>query len=252
VVRASKYPAFRSEPFASPQKLYAQGGLPLLEEDAREKSAFLLDLGINVNLAPVADVSTDPSSFIYYRTLGQDAETTARYVESTVQTMRNAGIGCALKHFPGYGNNGDTHQSIITDTRDAAAFWQADFLPFQSGIAAGADMVLVSHTIVQAFDAERPASISPAIYTLLREELGFTGLIITDDMGMDGLTAFTDDGDAAVQAVLAGADILLTSRYPAQIAAVLQAVEDGRIPMQTIDERVTRILRYKIEKGLFD
>lgn len=101
VVRASYYPAFRAEKFRSPQALFAAGGLEAVRADALDKSAFLLDLGLNVNLAPVCDVSTDPADFIYARAFGQDAQATAEYADTVVSAMGEAGIGSVLKHFPG-------------------------------------------------------------------------------------------------------------------------------------------------------
>lgn len=109
VVRVSANPSLRDTRFSSPQKLYAEGGLDRIRSDTEEKDALLLSLGINVNLAPVCDISTDPSSFIYPRTLGQDAETTSEYIRTVVEQMKTDGIGMVLKHFPGYGGSADTH-----------------------------------------------------------------------------------------------------------------------------------------------
>ena len=117
VVRVSANPDLRSTRFSSPQKLYAEGGLDRIRSDTEEKDALLLSLGINVNLAPVCDISSDPSSFIYPRTLGQDAETTSDYIRTVVGQMKSDGIGMVLKHFPGYGGSADTH----TDRRSIRA-----------------------------------------------------------------------------------------------------------------------------------
>ena len=250
VNRVSLYSQYRDTPFASPQSLFAAGGFPRIAEDATEKSKLLRSLGVNVNFAPVADVSTSTGDFIYGRSFGQDAEATSDYVHSVVSAMEEAGIGAVLKHFPGYGDNGDTHSSVITDTRPLETFLTSDLLPFQAGVEAGADFVLASHNIVTAFDESYPASLSPAVHELLREDLGFQGLIITDDLAMDGITDFIGAEEAAVLAVLAGNDLLLSSDYPTQIASVLRAVEEGRISDALIDAAVTRILRYKVNAGL--
>ena len=164
--------------------------------------------------------------------------------------MEAAGISGVLKHFPGYGNCEDTHGAIVHDERPREIFETADLLPFARGIEANADFVLVSHNIVDAFDATLPASLSPAVHELLRDELGFDGIIITDDLAMSGVAAITDAGEAAVQAVLAGNDMLLSTDYPTQIKAVLAAVEAGRINMAQIDDAVRRILRQKLRAGL--
>ena len=115
VVRASSNPNLFPHVCQSPQALYAQGGMDSIIQDARQKSLTLLDLGVNVNLAPVADVSTDPNDFIYDRSFGQDAQATADYVSNVVQAMNAEGIGSVLKHFPGYGNNADTHTGVAID-----------------------------------------------------------------------------------------------------------------------------------------
>lgn len=253
VTRASRDPKLVSERFRSPQELAAgdDGRGEVFAEDAREKSALLLEWGINVNFAPVADVSTDPSDFIYDRALGQDAEATAAYVARVVGAMNETGIAGVLKHFPGYGNNVDTHTGIAIDTRSYERFVESDFLPFAAGIEAGAPFVLVSHNVVECMDATLPASLSPAVHEILRRELGFTGIAITDDLAMDAVAEYAD-GEAAVLAVLAGNDMLVTSDYRSDIPAVLAAVEDGRISEEQIDESVTRILRCKSAMGLLE
>lgn len=250
VVRASGYSQFRSAPFASPQWLYQEGGMDAIVEDAAEKSRFLLDLGINLNLAPVCDVSADPYDFIYDRAFGQDAEATADYAAQVTAAMKNAGIGSALKHFPGYGNNVDTHTGISYDNRPYEMFRTGDFLPFEAGIRAGANCVLVSHNIVACMDDEMPASLSAEVHQILREELGFAGIIMTDDLVMDAIREYTDNETAAVTAVLAGNDMICCTDFTEQIPAVIAAVEDGTIPESRLDESVLRILQEKIRLGI--
>ena len=114
-------------------------------------------------------------------------------MRTVVEKMRERGMLCVLKHFPGYGSNADTHTGIAYDSRPYETFETSDFLPFQAGIESGAQMVLVSHNIVSCMDGERPASLSPRVHEILREELGFTGVIVTDDLAMDGVRDFTDD-----------------------------------------------------------
>ncbi|MFQ7002357.1 MAG: glycoside hydrolase family 3 N-terminal domain-containing protein [Ruthenibacterium lactatiformans] len=227
VNRISGYPAFRDTPFASPQELYQAGGFDAVREDALEKCAFLEELGVNVNFAPVCDVSTDPEDFIYKRSFGRNAAETAQYVRTVVETMGERGMGSVLKHFPGYGNNADTHTGIAVDDRPYDSFAASDFLPFRAGIEAGADIVLVSHNIVSCMDSAYPASLSPRVHEILREELGFTGVTVTDDLYMDGIRDFVDVEGAAVQAVLAGNDLLCCTDFEVQIPAVLAAVEQG-------------------------
>lgn len=254
VTRASRNPNLFEKPFSSPQKLAAQATEhgSIFSKDAWEKSSALLALGINVNLAPVADVSTDPADFIYDRALGQDAAATADYVAQVVSAMRESGIGSVLKHFPGYGSNADTHTGIALDQRSLETFRQSDFLPFAAGIEAGegTTAVLVSHNIMAAVDPDLPASLSPAVHDLLREELGFTGAAMTDDLAMDAVAAYSEDGAVAVMALEAGNDLIITTDYRTQIPKVLEAVENGTLSMDTIDTACRRVLTWKQTLGL--
>lgn len=250
VNRISRYPAFRQTPFKSPQELYLDGGLAAIERDAIEKCALLLSLGVNVNFAPVCDVSQDPEDFIYQRSFGKDAQETAEYVKTVVDAMADSGVACVLKHFPGYGDNEDTHTGIARDRRPMDSFVNSDFLPFKAGIEAGAQIVLVSHNIVECMDPNQPASISPSVHRILREQLGFDGVIVTDDLAMDGIRDFTADDQAAVLAVQAGNDLICCTDFETQIPAVVEAVEAGEISEESIDQSVLRILELKIDLGL--
>ena len=250
VTRISRFTNFRSERFKSPQDLYAEGGFERIASDTDEKCALLKSIGINVNLAPVADVSEDPSSFIYDRTIGQNAEITSEYVRTVVGRMKANGMGSALKHFPGYGDNGDTHTDIITDTRPLGAFVSGDLLPFQAGIDEGSDIVLVSHNIVSCMDPDYPASLSPTVHALLRNTIGFDGVIMTDDLVMSAITEYTDGKSAAVQAVIAGNDLLCCSDYAVQVPAVIEAVKSGVISEERINESAKRIIQMKLDLGI--
>ena len=245
VTRASRNPNLFSEPFKSPQAIYSAGGMKALAQDALDKSQSLLDLGINVNFAPVCDVSTNPGDFIYDRTLGQDAETTADYITRTVLTMGDAGEMAVLKHFPGDGNNADTHTGIAVDDRPMETFENSDLLPFKAGIEADAPFVLVSHNIVNCMDPDLPASLSPAVHKVLREECGFDGIAITDDLAMDAVQAYAKDGAVAVMALQAGNDMVITTDYRTQIPAVIEAVKNGTLEESVIDSACFRVLKCK-------
>ena len=245
VTRASRNPNLFSEPFKSPQAIYSAGGMEALAQDALDKSQALLDLGINVNFAPVCDVSTNPGDFIYDRTLSQDAETTADYITRTVLTMGDAGEMAVLKHFPGYGNNADTHTGIAVDDRPMETFENSDLLPFKAGIEADAPFVLVSHNIVNCMDPDLPASLSPAVHRVLRETCGFGGIAITDDLAMDAVQAYAKNGAVAVMALQAGNDMIITTDYRTQIPAVIAAVQDGTLDESVIDDACLRVLRCK-------
>lgn len=248
VTRASRDPKLFAQSLPSPQELYAARGMDGLAAKTLDYNKQLLALGINVNLAPVCDVSTDAGDFIYARSFGRDAAATSEFVTAFVSAVGKTGVGCVLKHFPGYGNNADTHTGVAIDKRPYETFEESDFLPFEAGIAAGAPFVLVSHNVVECMDAALPASLSPAVHEVLRGTLGFDGIVITDDLAMDAVKQYAN-GEAAVLAVLAGNDMLITSDYQSDIPAVLAAVADGRITEREIDAHVLRILRYKQAQG---
>lgn len=252
VTRISRYSAFRSSPFPSPRTSFAQGGMEQVLAVETEKCQLLRSLGINVNLGPVCDISQDSEAFMYARSLGQDAQTTASFVSQTVDIMNQYQIGSVLKHFPGYGNNTDTHTGIAVDTRSLEALESQDLVPFAAGIEADCGAILVSHTIVQALDNTLPASLSPAVHQYLRQEMGFEGVILTDDLVMQAITDQYGAGEAAVMAVLAGNDLLCSTDYALQYQAVYDAVMAGRIDLDTLNAAAGRVLRWKINLGLLD
>jgi len=249
VNRISTNTEFRSEPFKSSQELYAEGGFDLIYEDTITKANFLKELGINVNFAPVVDVSTNPDDYIYKRSFGKNANLTSEYAEVVVRAMKESNIASVLKHFPGYGNNTDTHTGIAIDNRTLETFKESDFLPFEAGIKAGANIVLVSHNIVTNIDPDNPASLSTRVHEILRNDLGFAGVIITDDLYMDAISK-NYDSSVAVLAILAGNDLICTTDFESQIPEVIAAVEDGTISIDRINESVRRILELKLELNL--
>ena len=250
VTRVSSHTAFRASRFASPRELYAQGGMELVLETEREKAQLLGGLGINVNLAPVCDISTQSGAFMYRRSLGQSTEITGQFVAGAIETMQSQGVAAVMKHFPGYGNNADTHVGIATDTRSLESLERADLQPFFGGIAAGGNAILVSHNIVTALDADAPASLSQAVHRYLRLAMGFDGVIMTDDLSMEAITQRYGAGEAAVLAVLAGNDLLCSTDYETQYLAVLDACADGRISADTLNQAAGNVLRWKQAMGL--
>ena len=236
-------------PFQSPMALYQQGGMEAVLSDTKQKAELLKSVGINAGLFPVADLSRNQSAFIYDRTIGQDAQTTASYVQQVVEELKKSKVGSTLKHFPGYGDNGDSHTAIIQDNRSLDELRQADFLPFQAGIDAGADSVLVSHNILSKIDTV-PSSISPKITDLLRKELHFKGVIMTDDFDMAGIADFVSQDEAAFQVIVAGNDLILGSSYQTQIPYLLKKISSGELTEERIDESVRRILTWKYDLGL--
>lgn len=250
VTRVSRFPVFRAKNFIAPQDLYAQGGIDLIVSDTHEKSELLKSLGINMNLAPVADVATDSNAFIYGRTLGRDAMETANYVREVVKKMKEEQIISVMKHFPGYGDNTDTHTGVAIDNRKLEELEEADLLPFASGIRAQGPAILVSHNIVESMDRTMPASLSKPVHDVLRNELDFTGVIMTDDLAMDAVKKYVINNEAATAAVLAGNDLIITSDFLRQKEEVVNAVKAGKILEAQIDAAVRRVIAMKIAYGV--
>ena len=250
VCRVSINPNLRETNFWSPRFLFNQGGWDLIRSDTEEKADFLLDLGLNVNLAPVCDVPFSEGDFIYPRCFSTDAAETSEYIDTVVSIMKEKKLGSTLKHFPGYGGSADTHLNMAYDGREFLEFTSRDFLPFIAGMDAGADSVMVTHNIIECMDSEQPASLSPEVHRILREDLGFRGVIITDDLNMNAITQFTGGENPAVAAVLAGNDLLCYAEFDTSVQAIADAVRDGTIEEEQIDASVLRILYWKQTLGL--
>ncbi|MBO5414915.1 MAG: beta-hexosaminidase [Bacilli bacterium] len=247
VVRVSSNPKLRSERFKSSQVLYKEGGLELIKNDTIEKSNLLNSLGINLNLAPVVDVSTNPDDYMYNRSLGQNTEITSNYAKTVIEASKGLNVSYTLKHFPGYGNNSDTHTNSSVDNRSYEDIVNNDLPPFKSGIQVGAESILVSHNIVNSIDGDNPASLSSSIHNLLRNELSFTGIIITDDLAM-GATSSIEN--ATLKAVLAGNDLIITTDYEDSFNQIKNSINDGTISEELIDKLAFRIIAWKYYKGL--
>ena len=245
VTRVSRFPAFRSEKFKSNRVLFETGGYSLVETSEKEKAELLLGLGLNLNLGPVADVSTDVNDYINIRTFGRDAKETSTFISNIVTYNNNSGMSSCLKHFPGYGNNVDTHNGIAIDNRSYDNFLNNDFLPFKSGIEAGVPTILVSHNIVNSMDSEYPASLSKKVIDELRNTLKFSGVVITDDLAMGAVSKFVDGNMAATLAINAGNDMIITSSFETMYNEVLNNVKSGIIKEEVIDMAVKRILAWK-------
>ncbi len=250
VTRVSQFPALSPKKFASPQVVYANGGMDGIRQDALDKADFLLSYGLNVNLAPVADVTFDRNTYMFPRAFGRNGTRTAEFVKTVVEAANSKNLSSTLKHFPGYGGNSDTHTGIATDNRNMESFRDSDFLPFQAGIEAGVQCVLVSHNIVTAMDTENPASLSAEVHRILREELGFTGVVMTDDLSMQGLRDKAGENSAAPAAFLAGNDLMLSTDISGDFDALYAAVQDGSISQERLDESVLRILAWKYTMGI--
>jgi beta-N-acetylhexosaminidase len=222
---------------------------PRLTEAAwRAGGTELAALGINVDFAPVADVLGDrPGGVIGSRAFGSDPAAVAAQVAASVRGMQAAGVAATLKHFPGHGHTTvDSHTSLPVLAQDRAGLDAGDLPPFKSGIEAGAGLIMSGHLDVRAIDAGTPASFSSKILVdLLRKELGFTGVVVTDAMNMAPARRGTP-GAAAVAALIAGNDILLMPPNLTQAhKGVLDALRGGQLPRARLVEAVTRILTLK-------
>lgn len=214
----------------------------LAEQVAAALGAELHALGINFNLAPVVDIGHDSSNpVISTRTFGAEAARVSRLAVAQVRGFQSAGVGACAKHFPGHGNTPtDSHVSLPV-VRGALDFlWETDLVPFRAVVEAGIASVMISHVKFEALDPDYPSTLSPAIITgLLREEIGFEGLIVTDCMEMQAITQNYGAGESAVLAALAGVDAMFFSHtrenQEAAFNALLRAAESGRLSMAQID-----------------
>jgi beta-N-acetylhexosaminidase len=224
-------------------------------------------LGISADLAPVADVNCNPRNpIIGSRSFGGDAKRVAEAVEAAVRGLHRGGVVACAKHFPGHGDTAqDSHQGAGVVVRDAQQIRNGDLIPFRAAIAAGVDMIMTAHLLYPAFDPEWPATLSPAILqNLLRQELGFTGVILTDSFSMGAIRRLYDPAEAAIRAINAGADMIMLAeeRYGAKpedylrgqitlIEKVRAAARGGVIPPARLNEAVNRVLALKAAAGLF-
>ncbi len=248
VVRVGSNLKLTGNEFKSPKELYDAGGLGAIKTDTLDKSKILHNLGINLNLAPVVDVATDPQAYIYGRTLGQSTDVTAEYARTVINASKGTGVSYTLKHFPGYGNNKDTHEGQATDETSYDEIVSKNLPPFIAGTNAGAEAVLVSHNIVKNVDDKNPASLSASVHNLLRSKVGFSGISMTDDLSMKAIT----DDDALVKALLAGNDLLIVTDSTGSIDKINAAINNGALDEKVIDKAALRVLAWKYYKGLFD
>lgn len=225
-------------------------------EAAREafaaRAALVASAGVDVNFGIVADVTADRGSFIFDRVLGTDAASAAPRVAAAVAGEHGV-VWSTLKHFPGHGSvAGDSHVSVPTTAMPVEEWRATQAPPFEAGIEAGAEFVMLGHLRYTAVDAA-PASLSAEWNRILREDLGFDGVIVTDDMSMlerSGEPAYADQAANAVAAVAAGTTMLLfvgPVDVGRVVGAVVAAVEDGRIPEATIDDAARRLLELRRE-----
>ncbi|MEO3786569.1 glycoside hydrolase family 3 protein [Actinocorallia sp. B10E7] len=242
--------------FPGAMALAATGNTDLARAATAATGAELRAAGVNLNFAPVADVNVNPDNpVIGVRSFGADPALAGRMVTASIEGYRSAGVAAVAKHFPGHGDTDvDSHTGLPVIENSRQKWQEVHAPPFQSAIAAGVDAIMSGHLVVPALDPSRkPATMSKKVLTeLLRGQLGFQGVIVTDSLSMAGAKVPGGAPEAAVRSLLAGADLLLMPPdLDAAYAKVLKAVESGRVPAARLDEAVTRILRLKENRGLF-
>ena len=233
---------------------YKDEGADTAYANAKTIGTDMVSCLFNTDFAPVADVWTNPANTVIGdRAYSDDFEQAAELVASAVRGFTDAGVICCLKHFPGHGDTStDTHEGAAVVSKSLDELRAGEFLPFVSGIEAGADMVMIGHITVTSVDPE-PATISKAIITdVLRGELGWDGVVIRDSLDMGALAGY-DNGEVCVKFLEAGGDILLgIPDIEAALTSLEAAVTDGRLTESRIDESVQRVLELKISHGIVE
>lgn len=272
-VSMSKYPIFLAvdEEGASVARVADSLGLEEVESAAdigatgdannayatyKEIGTYLTEYGFNLNFAPVADVLTDPDNdAVGDRSFGSDPTVVSAMVSSSVTALEEVGVTACMKHFPGQGDaDGDTHEGLAASDRTLEEIKETELKPFASGIEAGAQMIMVGHFTVPAIDEDNtPASLSKKVITdLLREEMGYNGVVITDALNMSAISEYYDSAQACIMAFKAGADmVLMPEDFEAAYEGVLAAVKDGTISEARINDSLRRVYRIKY-KGTID
>ncbi|MCI7656947.1 glycoside hydrolase family 3 protein [Anaerotignum sp.] len=224
------------------------------EAAGEEIGSVLSELGINVDFAPIADIHTNPeNTVIGDRAYGTDAQTVADMASAFTKGLENKGVSATAKHFPGHGDTRtDSHDGMAISEHDLQRLEEVEFVPFHRLAEEGIDLMMVGHiTMPNVTEDGLPASLSKEAIDLLREELDYDGIVITDAMNMGAIVEYYPDGEAAVKAVEAGVDIVL---MPADLDdaynSLCEAVQIGEISEERLDESVERILSLKYDKGM--
>lgn len=255
VSRVAKNAAFETTSFPAMQDIGDTGDTSEAYEVGYTIGKEIAELGFNLDFAPVADVYSNPNNTVIgSRAFGSDAQSAASMITACVQGFGDSEMLCTLKHFPGHGDtNEDSHYGEAEITKSLEELYECELIPFQAGIEAGAPFVMIGHlTAPQVINENVPATLSHEIVTgLLREEMGFQGIIITDSMSMQAITDQYSAAEAAVKAIQAGVDIILMpSSLQEAVNGIVSAVENGEITEERINESVLRILEMKIQSGI--
>jgi len=205
----------------------------------------------DVNLSPFADVWSGGNPFMSERSYGGDPAQVSADVTAAIEGVHAAGLLSAAKHFPGHGSaDGNSHNLLPAVTEDVATLEARDWPPFRAATAAGADFMMVAHLNVPALDPAQPTSLSPMVMKAVREQIGFRGVIISDDMQMGGLTSQVATPEGTVRFVVAGGDMVIEAHdpsvYQATYAAIKAAVDEGRLPRARLDEAVSHLMALRV------
>ena len=235
--------------------LTATGDTTLAYAHGRITAAEARSGGLHVALAPVLDVNVDPRNpIINTRSFGENPQDVARFGAAVIRGLQDGGLVAVAKHFPGHGDTDqDSHLELPTIAVSRARLDSVELVPFRAAVEAGIGGIMVGHIAAPALGADRtPASLSRAVTTtVLRGQLGFDGLVMTDALNMAGVARDREASEIALRAVIAGADILLQPTDPeAAIDAIAEGVSRGEIPRSRLDASVRRILRAKARAGL--
>lgn len=223
---------------------------------AKALAAELRAVGINLDYTPVLDVHTNPKNpVIGDRAYSAKADDAARLGALMIETLQAAGIAACGKHFPGHGDTStDSHFELPIVDQSPERLKAVELVPFRAAVKAGVDCIMTAHVLVPALDETRPATLSPVIIDgLLKREMGYGGIVISDDLGMKAISESTGLGEAMVQSLLAGCDAVLLCNQPADEQAmalefVVKAVESGRVPLKRIEDALERQERVKHER----
>lgn len=246
VTRLSQNKKIISSPFLSSQELYKINGFDEIKKDTIEKNKILYELGINLNLAPVADVTTNEKAYMYKRSFGQNAPLTSEYIKTVIENT-DYKVSYTLKHFPGYGNNVDTHKGIAIDERTYENFINNDFKPFIEGIKNNVQAILFSHNYMTCVDEKNPSSLSPNVHNILKNELNYENITITDDISMNGLNNIENK---YTKALLSGNNILIVTDYEKAYTEIQNSLENKQISEELINYLVTQNIAWKYYKQI--
>lgn len=225
--------------------LYKDGGLSSVEKMEKDKVSVLKDAGVSLNLAPVVDLAKEEGQIMYSQSLRADANDTSKYAEDITKMYQDGGISACLRHFPGYGTTVRSDDGTVTDERKKSELEKSDFLPFKSGISANCHFIMVGNYIVKDIDNSHIASLSTAVNKILKDDLSYTGIIITDNLDNDDYSQYADGHSQYVEAILAGNDMIIVDNIGGAYDDILNAVNDGTISKEVIEKAAMRVIAYK-------